>query len=110
MVSNIPNTPFFIVSKFNKRVLDVEGASTKDNAKICVWKQKDNSDNKNQLWEYRDGNFINVNSGKVLDIKGHKVKSDGKSIHVFSLQETGYSLVLLCVYSSRCSKRQSHLW
>lgn len=69
-------TSIFIIYQFNKRVLDVEGASVKDHAKICVWKQKDNSDNKNQLWEYRDGNIINVNSGKVLDVKGHKVKSD----------------------------------
>lgn len=27
------------------------------------------------MWEYRDGYFVNVKSGKVLDVKG-KVKSD----------------------------------
>ncbi|KAI9481381.1 MAG: ricin B lectin domain-containing protein [Benjaminiella poitrasii] len=77
---SIPSGPFFILSKLNNRVLDVEGASVKDKAKICVWKQKDNSDNENQLWEYRNGNFINLHSGKVLDIKGDKVKSDAKLI------------------------------
>ncbi|KAL9549767.1 hypothetical protein MBANPS3_005055 [Mucor bainieri] len=76
MTASIPQGPFFIVSKFNKRVLDVEGASTKDGAKVCVWQQKESSDNENQLWEYRNGNFVNVHSGKVLDIKGSKVKSD----------------------------------
>jgi hypothetical protein len=32
----------------------------------------------NRLWEYRNGAFVNVNSGKVLDIKGGNIRSDGK--------------------------------
>ncbi|KAI8637111.1 ricin B lectin domain-containing protein [Parasitella parasitica] len=80
MTAAIPQGPFFIVSKFNKRVLDVEGASTKDNAKICVWRRKENNDNENQLWEYRNGNFVNLHSGKVLDIKGSKTKSEARLI------------------------------
>lgn len=67
-------------------MLDVEGASTKDGAKVCVWQKKESNDNENQLWEYRNGNFVNLHSGKVLDIKGSKVKSEGeyRSIHLSS--------------------------
>ncbi|KAI8374293.1 ricin B lectin domain-containing protein [Radiomyces spectabilis] len=79
MVQYIPQGQFFIVSKFNGRVLDVEGASTKDGAKICVWQKKE-SDNANQLWEYRNGFFVNANSGKVLDVKGGKIKHDSHVI------------------------------
>ncbi|KAI8981624.1 ricin B lectin domain-containing protein [Mycotypha africana] len=71
---------FFIVSKFNRRVLDVEGASTKDGAKICAWKQKDDSDNENQLWTYDNGYFVNCKSQKVLAIKGKKIESEARVI------------------------------
>ncbi|CEP15518.1 hypothetical protein [Parasitella parasitica] len=70
----------FFSCKFNKRVLDVEGASIKDNAEVCVWRKKENNDNENQLWEYRNGNFVNLHSGKVLDIKGKKAKSEARLI------------------------------
>jgi hypothetical protein len=49
----------------------------KDHAKVCVWSQKDNNDNENQLWQYSNGNFTNLHSGKVLDVKGSKVKPEG---------------------------------
>ncbi|KAI8349433.1 ricin B lectin domain-containing protein [Choanephora cucurbitarum] len=80
MTAGIPNGPFYIVSEFNGRVLDVEGASTKDKAEICAYTKKHGSEAANQLWEYRDGALVNVHSGKVLDIKHHKVKSDARLI------------------------------
>jgi hypothetical protein len=30
-----------------------------------------------RLWEYRNGAFVNVNSGKVLDIKGGEIEPNG---------------------------------
>ncbi|KAI8884807.1 carbohydrate-binding module family 13 protein [Backusella circina FSU 941] len=79
MVQSIPPGPFFIVSRLNGRVIDVEGASTKDGAKIVVWSKKE-FDNDNQLWEYRHGFFVNIHSGKVLDVKGGEVESNAAII------------------------------
>lgn len=31
-----------------------------------------------RLWEYRNGAFVNVNSGKVLDIKGGEIEPNGE--------------------------------
>jgi hypothetical protein len=39
----------------------------------------------NRLWEYRNGAFVNVNSGKVLDIKGGNIRPDGKLSHFMLL-------------------------
>ncbi|KAI7871430.1 ricin B lectin domain-containing protein [Spinellus fusiger] len=75
MHTHIPTGFFYIVSQFNGLVLDVEGASQKDGAKICVWKKK-TQDADNQLWEFRHSAFINRLSGKVLDVKDAKIKHD----------------------------------
>ncbi|KAH8551922.1 ricin B lectin domain-containing protein [Umbelopsis sp. PMI_123] len=75
-MAHIPRGPFYIGSQYNGRVIDVEGASVNDNAHIIVWDQK-SKDASNQLWEYRNGAFVNVNSGKVLEIKGGYIHPDG---------------------------------
>ncbi|KAL0079943.1 carbohydrate-binding module family 13 protein [Phycomyces blakesleeanus] len=79
MVNYVPSGYFFIASQFNGKVLDVEKASTKDGAKICVWAKKD-TDSDNQQWEYRNGHLINKYSGKALDIKGGKIKHDTRIV------------------------------
>lgn len=86
---------YFIRSKFNGRVLDVEYGSTEvsvlsvcihpikrvaqDDAKIIVYTQK-GEDCLNQLWYYEDGYFINAKSAKVLDIRGGQMDPEAEII------------------------------
>lgn len=34
--------------------------------------------NPSRLWVYRSGYFVNVNSEKVLDVKGNKIEKNGR--------------------------------
>ncbi|KAG1365998.1 hypothetical protein G6F61_013406 [Rhizopus arrhizus] len=78
-MSTIPSGPFFIVSKLNGRVLDVKDGSIENAAPIIVWSKK-SSDNENQLWFYRSGNLVNINSEKVLDVKDNKIEKNASII------------------------------
>ncbi|RUP49302.1 ricin B lectin domain-containing protein, partial [Jimgerdemannia flammicorona] len=57
-----PHGYFYIKSKKNGMVLDVEEASVRPNARVIVWPQKFR-DNSNQLWSYDEGFLVNKNSG-----------------------------------------------
>ncbi|RCH99040.1 hypothetical protein CU097_014592 [Rhizopus azygosporus] len=78
-MSYLAGRRFYIKSQFNGRVLDVEGASTEDDAPVIVYTQK-YDDNLNQLWRYENGYFVNVNSAKVLDIRGGQMDPESEII------------------------------
>ncbi|KAI8987095.1 ricin B lectin domain-containing protein [Pilobolus umbonatus] len=84
MSQGFPSGSFFIKSKLNGRVLDVDSGSDKDGAHIIVYKQK-SQDNKNQLWKVHNGALINVKSGKALDVKASKIE-DGADIIQYEVQ------------------------
>ncbi|RUP52380.1 ricin B lectin domain-containing protein [Jimgerdemannia flammicorona] len=60
-IEEFPKGYFYIKSKKNGMVLDVEGDSIKPNARVIVWPQKFRG-NANQLWTYDDGYLVNKNS------------------------------------------------
>lgn len=67
MTDNSFEGPFYIISEHNPNlVLDVEGASTAQGAKLIVWTFHGGA---NQQFTIDDhGSIKNVNSGLVLDV------------------------------------------
>ncbi|RUP43919.1 ricin B lectin domain-containing protein [Jimgerdemannia flammicorona] len=61
-IEEFPQGFFYIKSRKNGMVLDVEGDSKNPNARVIVWPQKFRA-NDNQLWSYDDGYLTNKNSG-----------------------------------------------
>ncbi|RUS27683.1 hypothetical protein BC938DRAFT_482881 [Jimgerdemannia flammicorona] len=74
---SIPDGFFYIKSRLSGKVVDVDGASMKADAKILLWPQKFDSDRDNQLWYYDDGYLVNKKSRKVLDIRGDGARHFG---------------------------------
>ncbi|CAO3620853.1 unnamed protein product [Cunninghamella blakesleeana] len=64
----------------NVSVIDVDGASKKNDTNILLWTPKHNNDRNNQLWYYQDGFLINKNSQKVLDVRGGLIVENAKII------------------------------
>ncbi|KAF7725280.1 hypothetical protein EC973_000290 [Apophysomyces ossiformis] len=69
-MTDFPEGYFYIRSRHSGKVVDVDGASTKNDGKILLWTPKHNDDRDNQLWYYEDGFLVNKHSGKVLDVRG----------------------------------------
>ncbi|KAI8393868.1 ricin B lectin domain-containing protein [Radiomyces spectabilis] len=69
-MNDFPEGYFYIQSRESGKVIDVDGASMKNDGKILIWTPKHNDDRDNQLWYYQDGFLINKHSGKVLDVRG----------------------------------------
>ncbi|KAI7871828.1 ricin B lectin domain-containing protein [Spinellus fusiger] len=61
---------FYIQSRHSGKVVDVDGASIKNDGKILLWTPKHNDDRANQLWYFQDGFIINQHSGKCMDVRG----------------------------------------
>ncbi|KAG0173271.1 hypothetical protein DFQ28_011182 [Apophysomyces sp. BC1034] len=72
-MAEFPEGFFYIRSRESGKVVDVDGASTKNDGKILLWTPKHNDDRDNQLWYYEDGFLVNKHSGKVLDVRGGPV-------------------------------------
>ncbi|RUS14907.1 ricin B lectin domain-containing protein [Endogone sp. FLAS-F59071] len=66
---------FFIRSRQNGKVLDVEGGSSDAGVRICIWPKKD-YDNDNQLWKFEEGFLVNKRSGLVIDIQSGELAPD----------------------------------
>ncbi|KAI9246897.1 ricin B lectin domain-containing protein [Phascolomyces articulosus] len=79
-MSDFPEGYFYIRSRQNGKVIDVDGGYTKNDTKILIWTPKHNEDRDNQLWYYQDGFIINKNSGKVLDVRGGAIKDNAPII------------------------------
>ncbi|KAI9028130.1 ricin B lectin domain-containing protein [Phycomyces nitens] len=69
-MADFPEGYFYIQSRNSGKVVDVDGASIKNDGKILIWSPKHDSDRDNQLWYYQEGFIINKHSGKCLDIRG----------------------------------------
>ncbi|CAO3614156.1 unnamed protein product [Mucor hiemalis] len=69
-MEDFPTNYFYIKSRSSGKVIDVDGASTKNDGKILIWTPKHNNDRDNQLWHYENGYIVNKCSGKVLDVRG----------------------------------------
>ncbi|KAI9321854.1 ricin B lectin domain-containing protein [Dichotomocladium elegans] len=69
-MADFPEGYFYIRSRMSGKVVDVDGASLKNDAKVLLWTPKHNDDRDNQLWYYQDGFLINKKSNKVLDVRG----------------------------------------
>lgn len=69
-MEDFPTDYFYIKSRSSGKVIDVDGASTKNDGKILIWTPKHNNDRDNQLWHYENGYIVNKCSGKVLDVRG----------------------------------------
>lgn len=63
---------YFIRSRMNGLVLDLQGGSTSAGTKVIVWNQKP-SDNDNQLWydDMSTGTIRSKLNGFALDIAGN---------------------------------------
>ncbi|RCH92962.1 hypothetical protein CU098_011035, partial [Rhizopus stolonifer] len=70
-----PSGYFYIKSRNSGKVVDVDGASRKNDAKILIWPPKHNDDRDNQLC-HKDGFIVNKCSGKVLDVRGGPLVED----------------------------------
>ncbi|CAO3614007.1 unnamed protein product [Cunninghamella echinulata] len=79
-MSHFPEGYFYIQSRNCGKVIDVEGASKKNDANILLWTPKHDNDRDNQLWYYQDGFLINKHSQKVLDIRGEIIVEHAKII------------------------------
>ncbi|RUS20086.1 hypothetical protein BC937DRAFT_86377 [Endogone sp. FLAS-F59071] len=68
---SFPDGFFFLVSRFNGKVLEVEQGSKEPAARIITAEHKPEEDpaRDQQLWFYQDGFLINKNSDLVLDIE-----------------------------------------
>ncbi|OBZ87220.1 hypothetical protein A0J61_04729 [Choanephora cucurbitarum] len=75
-MDEFPSGYFYIKSHSCGKVIDVDGASVKNDAKILIWPPKHNDDRDNQLWYYQDGFIVNKHSGKVLDVRGGPLVQD----------------------------------
>jgi hypothetical protein len=68
------------ITGYDGRVLDIEGGSKAQGAKVIVWDRKPN-DNANQQWDYKDGQFVTRSgTGFVIDISGGHVADGGEII------------------------------
>ena len=86
---------FFIVSKLNGNVIDIEGNSTKAGAALDAYPQK-NHGNDNQLWEFiadpaGSGYFFIVSklNGNVIDIEQNSTKA-GANLDAYPRKFSGY--------------------
>ncbi|ORY99019.1 ricin B lectin domain-containing protein [Syncephalastrum racemosum] len=75
-MADFPEGYFYIQSRLCGKVIDVDGASLKSDAKVLIWTPKHNEDRDNQLWSYQDGYLVNKKSNKVLDIRGGNLKEN----------------------------------
>ncbi|CAO0797004.1 unnamed protein product [Mucor circinelloides] len=75
-MDEFPSGYFYIKSRNSGKVIDVDGASTKNDGKILIWTPKHNDDRDNQLWYYQDGFVVNKCSGKALDVRGGPLVDD----------------------------------
>ncbi|KAI8971975.1 ricin B lectin domain-containing protein [Mycotypha africana] len=96
-MDEFPSGYFYITSRNSGKVIDVDGASKKNDGKILIWTPKHNDDRDNQLWYYQDGFIVNKCSGKVLDVRGGPLVSgalicqyDRKAIAEADNQRWGY--------------------
>ncbi|KAI7887470.1 ricin B-like lectin [Lichtheimia hyalospora FSU 10163] len=71
-----PEGFFYLRSRFSGKVIDVDGASLKNDAKVLIWTPKHNDDRDNQLWYYQDGFIVNKHSNKVLDVRGGNLEEN----------------------------------
>jgi len=68
------------ITAFDGRVLDVEGGSKAQGAKLILWDKKPGGDASNQQFEYKDGSFYTkMGTGFVIDISGGKI-ADGAEL------------------------------
>ncbi|KAI8089440.1 ricin B lectin domain-containing protein [Halteromyces radiatus] len=80
-MDHFPEGYFYIQSRASGKVVDVDGASLKDDATILLWTPKHNSDDRdNQLFYYQDGFLINKHSQKVLDVRGGPITEGARVI------------------------------
>jgi hypothetical protein len=61
---------FYIVSRMNGLVLDVEGGGRNQGTRIITWNKKYGGEAANQLWRWKGESLESVASGLVLDISG----------------------------------------
>ncbi|GBB89321.1 hypothetical protein RclHR1_00160037 [Rhizophagus clarus] len=68
---------YWIIAQHSGKVLDVEGCSTNDCARIIQYTKKSEDDPTvdNQLWFFDGGFIINKNSGLVLDVCGENINN-----------------------------------
>ncbi|KAF9430481.1 hypothetical protein BGZ76_000821, partial [Entomortierella beljakovae] len=72
----------FLINRRTGFVLDIQGGTLKQSARVVQWQRKSGKDARNQHWFYQNGFIANVyNSRLVLDIDGDGSK-DGAKIAV----------------------------
>ncbi|CAG8470590.1 17469_t:CDS:2 [Acaulospora morrowiae] len=72
--SVFPKGWFYIKSPINGGVLEPQSLSLNSGVKIVLSTQRFGFDADTQLWRYENGFIINKESGKVLDIKGDRIR------------------------------------
>ena len=81
---------YFIKSKLNGNVIDIQGASTRAGALLDAFPQKP-SGNENQLWEFVGSDYFLIVSklnGNVIDIQGASTRA-GALLDVYTLKSSG---------------------
>jgi hypothetical protein len=100
-IEPLPVKYFFIKSRLNGKVLDIEGASTSPGAKVVMYQQKDRSSADNQLWfEDSNGNIRSkLNEKLVLD-------ASGGTVHTGKYEE-GHNQAFWCIQGNKIVNRHN---